>query len=339
MQELNKAAWDILNSDEQLALTLKHGHGKSSWEAGEIMGKAHYKFLEIEGRAKQILKMFTEHLEFYHEIIPDFLPIDKRVKRYFKETIEKRRTIKEAVDIINDGLFEMTSGRDKLIIEAMEKLNESEDVTIRNVALLIFDFDRWNNFRILPIAIQEPSAFKRRNKNADKKNIRNITTMHTLIVEELIIRYHRPQIADKEKVVYIAVFSKFVKPKDSILTVRRDDDNIVAFNKLGIYVFAKLEKAKEFYDVVSSYNIDAPLDCKFGQKFWPMFRVLIKQSLNYNAIQKRMPSRKFLESALDDLDLKIVNRMKKKANPEVDDYNPKPLKKRGKKKKESNQID
>lgn len=44
----------------------------------------------------------------------------------------------------------------------MKRLKESEDEWDKDTLRLILEFDRWNNFRILPRMLQQPSAFKRR---------------------------------------------------------------------------------------------------------------------------------------------------------------------------------
>jgi hypothetical protein len=313
--EINQKAWKILTEDEQLALTLKHGHNKSSWEAGEVIGRAHYKYLEVEARAKHFLKMFTEHFLLYDEVIPEWLDLDDRVRKYFKILMVRRRTVIEAVDLISDDYFSIKTFREKLVVEAIEKMYNSLDAAEKNIAQLIVDFDRWNNFRILPREIQEPSAFKRRNKNADIRNIKNLLTLHTYAVEQLIKRYNskKPGV----KVIYVPIFSQYVEPEDSIMRVKLNEDTIANLSKVGLYCFSRVEHAQDFYEMIKEYDFSRKgKNCKYGQKFWPRFRLLTKQSLNYNAIQKRIPSRKYLESALRDLDINLL-RPKEKL-PETD---------------------
>lgn len=297
MTEENQKAWEILTSDERLALTLKLGHGKSSWEAGEIVGRAHYKYLEIEARAKQFLKIFTEHFLFYEEVIPAWMGLDKRVKKYFELTISKRRTVKEAVDLICDNYFDVTSFREKLIMEDMTKLLEGDTIK-KNVYLLIVDFDRWNNFRILPKQIQEPSAFKRRNKTLELRNIKTIINLHTFLVENLVKKYHKKKSNSEARVVYVPLYSKFLERKDQILILELNNENQAYFSSLGLYLFAKKEKADIFLELLLEYAGYTKKSCKLGQKFWPTFRSITQESLNYNEVQKRIPSRKFLESAV-----------------------------------------
>lgn len=325
MDGANKKAWKILNEDEQLALSLKHGHGKSTWEAGEIMGKAHYKFLEIEARARTFLKMFSEHILMYDEIIPDYIPLDDNVRRYFKYTIEKRKKVKDAVEKINDNVFSIRSVRDKAIIDSLEKLNNSKSAINKNFVIMIMEFDRWNNFRILPKEVQEPSAYKRRNKNNDKKNINNLLSMNTYTVDKLIERYENTSNHPDTKLVYVPMFSKLLNNGGKIVNVKNSDEAIKELSKVGFYIFTQEKRAQQFFDLLYNYDFDQPKNCKDGQNFWPKYRVLIRYSLNYNNIQKRIASRKFLETALRDLDLTLLNPKNKDSN--------KPKRKRRKNKK------
>ncbi len=301
----NEQAWLILKEDEQLALTLKHGHGKSTWEAGEIMDKAHYKFLEIEARAKKFMRMFTEHFENYSHLIDPSIKLEPRFRMYLDKVIGERKTITEAIYEIGDPVFSIMSLRDRIIIEEMEKLLKKEKVSANNLALLIMELDRWNNFRILPKEIQEPSAFKRRNKKNDIKNIKNIWELNTFIVKMLRERY---SIKDDQsgRALYIPLPSKIVPQEESIMVAKFSERTIAQLSKLGLHAFTKRAFAQEFLDLLISYKLGEQKHCKEGLKFWPKFRLASKNAINYNSIQKRIASRKFLETALRDLDFQIV---------------------------------
>lgn len=299
----NEKAWSLLKEDEQLALSLKLGHNKSTWEAGEIMKKAHYKFLEIETRAEFFLKMFTEHLELYQYVIPSYIPMDDRIRQYLSYTIEGRMKPHEAIKKIDDTTFSITSVREGLLVRDLSKLTRSRTLVNKNFALMVFDFDRWNNFRILPNSIQEPSAFKRRNKNADKRKVKNLLTINTYTIESIIKRY---SVTKTKDILYLPIFSEFVEISDSVIKVNNREKVINELSKVGFYMFARKERAQAFFNLMYSYNIEEEKHCTEGQKFWPIFRQTIKHSINYNKIQKVIPNRKFLASALKDMDLGII---------------------------------
>ena len=305
--KLNPKAWNILKYDEQMAVSLKAGYGKSTWEAGEIIGRAHYKFLEVESRGRQFLKMFTEHFEIYEEVIPETVKLDWRVKAYFEAVIAERKTIKEAVGPIDDSIFKVKSYREGIIIKDLERLLKSNSAIDQNFALLVFDFDRWNNYRILPLSIQEPSAFKRRNKNNDKRNIKNLLSLTEFSIEKLKERFTYKS-KDANKVLYMPIPSSFGnKMGYGIITVKASESIILEISKVGFFLFTRHELAQEFYDHILSFDFYNSKSCKEGQKFWPRYRQLIKQAINSNAIGKRIASRKFLESALRDLDQQLLN--------------------------------
>ena len=87
---------------------------------------------------------------------------------------------------MDDLYFSIREFRDKLVIKNLEQLHNAKSVVDQNTAILIREFDRWNNFRILPREIQEPSAFKRRNKNYDIRNLKNLLSINSFYIEHSI---------------------------------------------------------------------------------------------------------------------------------------------------------
>jgi hypothetical protein len=311
MKDFDDRIWNLLTKDEKLALSLKYGHNKSSWESGEIMKRAHYKYLEIEARALAFARILSEHLRIYNEIIPKYIKMDKRIRQYFKLTIVKRMRVVDAVKEINDVEFNIMSVRDRIIIEQMKKFLRARKVMVTNFATMIFDFDRWNNFRILPREIQEPSAFKRRNKNSDKRNIKNILSINSFVIEQIIKTYEFN--GDSEKILWLPIYSRYLEQDNSIIRIRREPAIIRKLSNIGLYLFPRKEHAEDFYKLLDEYDIENPKHCKDGQRFWPKYRLVIRNSLNFNRIQKIIPSRKYLETALRDMDINWVN-PKNKAN-------------------------
>jgi len=310
--QINEDAWEILTHDEKTAITLKLGFAKSTWQAGEVMDKAHYKFLEIEARAKFYLKTFTEHFELYGELIPSYIRMDNRFRKYLEMIIGNRSSIKEAIESIDDAQYNVQLFRHDLIAKEMEKLVKSKHLINKNFALLIFDFDRWNNFRILPSSIQEPSAFKRRNKNNEKKNIKNLLTLNPFQIKMILKRYE----VEKGKCLYMPIPSKDRLNKGyGVIKVLDNDQVIKELSKFGFYLFTKEDHAWAFYDHIKGYSFnrkELKNDCKAGQTFWPKFRLITRDSINFNNISKRIASRKFLESAMRDMDHQILNPLREK---------------------------
>ncbi len=75
-----------------------------------------------------------------------------------------RLTVRDAITNMSDPSYKVTSFRDKVMDNILYKMQKSTNKGEKDLFDLIIEFDRWNNFRILPKNWQQPSAFKRRNK-------------------------------------------------------------------------------------------------------------------------------------------------------------------------------
>ena len=98
-----------------------------------------------------------------------------------------RLNISTATKKMEDPSYTVASKRNRFIEFEMDRLRRANNVASSDLYSLIMDFDRWNNFRILPISIQEPSAFKRRNKSRNKKHLKVITNLPQFSVIKLIL--------------------------------------------------------------------------------------------------------------------------------------------------------
>lgn len=302
-------AWNILTDEEKTALSLQFSFEKSTWQAGEIMGKAHYKYLEIKARAEKFLKMFTEHFEIFQNLIPIGLDLDGIFKDYIIRVIIKRENTFAAISSIKNKDFSLTTYRDSLINAEFKKLQDNKDYGAQALVNILLDFDRWNNFRILPKNLQEPSAYKRRNKNRLKKQIKTIVNINPFVLEKVIDRlgikkpckavYNLPLLLDKGK-------SYKIIQLDS-----GNENNIEQVNKLGLFLFANYDKAKEFSELLVLFNINSPKDCKQGLQFWPQYRLLIQGAINYGKVENIIPTRKYLDNLTSDWDIKKVRNIKK----------------------------
>lgn len=314
MEKINQDAWEILNLDERTALSLSLGHSKSTWEAGEIMSKAHFKYLEIQKRARKFLEIFTNHLEKYNGLFPENIPLSFAFKEYLSLTILKRKNISTATHQMEDPSYKIASKRNRLIIYEIEKLRAINTDEAIDLYGLIMDFDRWNNFRILPIEVQEPSAFKRRNKARDVKHIRRITSLPQFSILTLINRY---SYSGKFPAAYLPIISKHLDEKYKIIRIRNLQTIIKEIGDIGLFVFKSRAKADEFADLISKYFLCLSKDCKSGQKFWPDFRIMIKGSINYKQLENIHRSRTYLDNALFDRDKLRLRRSKDNSRDNV----------------------
>ena len=312
MEKINKEVWDILNLDEQTALTLSLGHGKSTWESGEILGKAHFKYLEIQKRARKFLEMFTNYFNKYNGLFTEDMNISFAFKEYLQLTMIDRLNISKATRQMEDTSYLTANKRNKLIIHELDKLKRGNSIPNSDLYSLIMDFDRWNNFRILPLEIQEPSAFKRRNKSRNKKHLKIITSLPKFSVLKLIERY---SYSGKYAKSYLPIISGCLDGNYKVIPIRKNITIINEITSIGLFIFDKKELAQNFAKLISDYFIKETMNCKTGQKFWPEFRITLKKAINYGDIENIHRSRTYLDKALFDTD-------KEKEKSEMGEYIP-----------------
>lgn len=301
----NKNAFKILKKEEQASLTLKNIQGKSSWQAGEILKKSHYKYLEISTRAAKFFELFNQHYNLYETLVPFELPINEHFKRYIELCIEKRLKIGDTIKLIDNPLYQKNSTREPLICEGILDLKHSKSIHAQNLYNAIMEFDRYNNFRILPKLVQEPSGFKRRNKTRFKKHLTISVTLqpYTLFRIKEIFQLNT-KLLQNEGFVALTHYPH----SQDIIRVNAGKDVLKRFSAISLYVFKEKDKAEEYIQLVFEYLSQTQKDPRKGQIFWPTFRNLIKESLNYNEVNNIAPTRKSLHDALFDMDTYYKNK-------------------------------
>lgn len=297
MRNINPQAWAILLPDEKTALNLQYSLNKSSWEAGEVMNKSHYKYLEIKYRAEAFLKLFTEYFQYFNNLIPDGVTGDARVLKYMDLVISQRYKVPQALTLIHGGPGWDNPHWEEVLTQQMKKWEISENPYAHSFYQIIKEFDRWNNHRILPVTIQEPSAFKRRNKKVYLKHIKITASVPGISVSKIsqILgpsnkgpRIYLPLITDSQEVYCLAI--RDTKPVYQQIT------------SLNLYVFKTEEVALEYINLLYEYITQDKKTCNTGLIFWPKYRDIIKRALNYEAIHKIVPSRRYLILALNKLE-------------------------------------
>ena len=308
----NNKAWAILLEDEKSALTLAISYHKSTWEAGEIMEKAHYKYLEIKARAERFIRIFTEYFADAEDLIPPNTFLHKDFQEYIHSVIVQRKTRKETSDNNKNSMLFVEQSRDRLILQQMAELKKAKDDKHQQLFQLITEFDRWNNFRILPKEIQEPSAFKRRNKTRNLKHLKKISTIPTFSVKRLIARY---EYTGKYKKQYVPIISELDENGYYIMTVLDKPISIEELSSIGLFAFIEEEDALDFGALLYNYISKGKKTCKEGQKFWPSYRVLTERASNWNSVNNIIPKRKYLQNAFNDLQLLGKPQMVKTKKP------------------------
>lgn len=279
----NDKAWNILTDEEKLVLNLTAVHGKSSWEIGEIVQKAHFKLLEIQKRCVKFFEMFTTHYETYGELFSEESVVGKDFREYFQGVMELRLPVKEAIRrMFNNDVWSIKESRTRLITEGMDKLMESRNDCDRDLYNLIKEFDAWNNFRVLPDNLQEPSAYKRRNKAREAKHLRNISKIPMASIEYIKDLY---EYNGKYQKMFLPLIHLDFPNGYILVPVRYAQKNIKALSRLYLYVFDNETLANNFAGLVVEYLTAEDKSAKSGQKFWPKFRDIRQYAINFQEIE------------------------------------------------------
>ena len=301
MDAIQQQAWDWLLPNEQNSLYLTLGTGKSSWEVGEMMKISHYKYLEIKERSEELFKMFTHFLSKYPSIFRPDGPCQEDFKDYIEAVICYRKTRKEAAKytgISSNLLSEINSKKIELNINRLKSSDNSWD---RATLELIQEFDRWNNFRILPLLLQRPSAYKRRLNKKHKIYIRYLLDSRKMpewLLNKIKERFYF-KTRKAENKCYVALINKDIYEEGYfILPIKREESIIQEMNRFYLYVFNSKTEADAFGFKVANYNIQTSR-VKLGLKFWPEYRAIVEKALNYNSINNLDFNVKILDKAYE----------------------------------------
>lgn len=284
MNEAQQKAWSCLTKVEQQSLFLHTSEGKSSWEAGSMMNISHYKYIEIRERSEKFFRMFADFFEKHNSIFRPDCPCERNFQDFIEGVIEHRLKKRDAVVYTGDSTQQITKVNRKNLIRNMKYLKESEDNWDLDSMRLIFEFDRWNNFRILPSILQQPSAFKRRLNKKDKIYIKYLLErIPTWVLEKLKERFYYKVKPSKKKWWVALISPDLYTDGYYLLPIRPEDEVLKEMNRFYIYVFDDKEDADTFgYLVTSFYERTAKVIA--GQQFWPEYRYLVQKAINYNAV-------------------------------------------------------
>lgn len=288
MDDRTKKAWSWLLPNEQNSLYLTLGTGKSSWEVGEMMKLSHYKYLEIKERAEIFLKMFSEFLQKHDSLFRWDGPCTEDFKEYITACICDRKTVKEARLYTGLSVNLLNPVSEKLITKNIGRLKESDNIWDLDTLELILEFDRWNNFRILPKMLQRPSAYKRRVNKKHKIYIKYLLDhkkMPNWLLERIEERFKcKARRKYTEDQYWICLISDTLyKDGYKVIPVRKSEELLKEMNKFYIYVFKEKDHADSFGFMVANYRIKTS-QVRLGLKFWPDYRLAVESAINYNNI-------------------------------------------------------
>lgn len=280
MDEFREKAWAILTKQEQDSLFLGIGQGRSTWEVGGLMGISHYKYLELKDRAEKFFKLFSDYFYKYPDLIRPEAPLAFQFRDYLYGIILKRLGKKDSSIYAGDSAWFITEIKSKKIISNMLRLKESENEWDRDLYALVMEFDRWNNFRILPRAIQAPSAYPRRNNKRHKVYLSYLHRIPNQKISAILDKFWKRR--GVGGCYYMALISSIFKYGYQVVPISRKLDITKEISKFKIYIFENQEDADTFGVMALSFLRNT--SSASGLKFWKEYREIIEKAINYKNI-------------------------------------------------------
>jgi len=316
LESVHPQVWKVLTEDEKMAISLSYGYSKSTWEAGGIMSKSHYKYMEIKNRAERFVQLFNAYFNDWEVLIRTKCSLDKTAREYIHLCVESRKKPVDLVKELGDGRYIVSSIRDRVFGVALDRLAESKDTHDIALLNLLREFDRWNNYRILPESYQELSAFKRRNKRKEIKNLKRVSGVSLYYANELMDKLHMSEdliLGMGKKPMYVPIISKHIPGGFYILVTLKKTGVIELLSKQLLYCFPKQAQAYSFADNLVNYIInDTKVNpTKEGISFWTKHREVINRSINFNLVNPIDVFRDYYEPGYLEADLIKARKSKK----------------------------
>ena len=290
MEPYQEKAWEMLTPNEQNSLFLSISQGLSTKKTGEIMKISHYKYLELKARSERLFKLFSEYFQVHPSLIRPRNILEEPFKYYLEACIEKRLPKSEAIEYAGEESWLLTPVSTKCIIRNMNNLKLSEDPWDKDLYALIQEFDRWNNFRILPLSLQTSSPYKRRETKKYIIYFRYLKSIPYNTVSYLINKYHKVGINRN----YSVMFSEKFQGGFLLISLKKSSKVTEVFTSKRLYVFEDINLAREFALMISNYE-NQSISPKSGLHFWKKFKELITYALNYKEIDNHDFNYNFLD--------------------------------------------
>ena len=281
MEKYQERAWDCLTSNEQNCLYLNFSQGLSARRSGEIMKIAHYKYLELKARAEKFFKLYSDFFAIHNDIFRPDAPVGEKFRDYIYGCILRRLPKLEATEYAGDSAWLLKKKKNKHIIRGMETLKASTNQWDKDTYAFIMEFDRWNNFRILPRILQAPSAYKRRGNKKDKIYLKYLHRIPDSRIRAMVDIYWSNGRPDKR--YYIAMLSEIFEDGYGVVPIKRKPEIVSELTKNKIYIFEEQIDADKFGLMVYHY-FEKTSNIKLGLAFWKEYRELIETAINYREI-------------------------------------------------------
>lgn len=282
MESYQEKAYNCLTEVEQNSLFLNLSQGLSTWQISEILKLSHYKYLEVKARAEKFFKMFSDYFEKHESLVSPNAPLDTRFIDYLYGSMIHRLPKEEAVLHPGDSSWVLSPIRISAITKNIMRLKESDGEWDKDLYALIMEFDRWNNYRILPRILQAPSAFKRRTTRKDKVYLAYLHRIPEFKIRALVDMYWR---AGKPSHRYFASFVSDIFPDGyAVVPIKKEKAIIKELTDTKIYIFENQLDADEFGLMAKQYFIRTT-NSKAGLQFWKTYREIIARAINFREIK------------------------------------------------------
>lgn len=287
MEKYQQQAWECLTEKEQNSLYLTLAHGKSGREVEDILKITHYKYLELKVRSEKFFKLFSDYFELHSTLINPEAPLDRYFKDYLYASMIKRMPKEEAQVYAGESAWLLKPVRDPQILRNMLRLKESakDCKWDSDLYALILEFDRWNNYRILPRELRAPTPYKQKANKLYKAYMKYLHKIPQSKISSLIDYFWIPTSKKNIHHRYFTVFISRKYPEGYVVVPikKKDDQKIQELTNLKMYIFGDRINAEEFGIMVSTYFLEVN-DVKRGHKFWREFGEVLETAINYRDI-------------------------------------------------------
>lgn len=300
----------MLTDKEKTVLFMSISQGKSSWESSQMLGDiTHYKFLEIRQRAERLFKLFADFFAIHPQIFNPQTYIDYKFRDYIYGVMVRRLPKEEAINYAGDSAWLLHPVRKDTISKNLYRLKFSKDQWDQDTFKLLVEFDRWNNFRVLPREYQAESAFNRKISKRFKVYVKYLYRIPDYKIRAIINRFWY-SVRDPRKAYYTVVVSTMFPNGYKVMPIRKSD--VIGVSKYYLYVFETIDDAIDYGVLVSTFfDIAVSNGPRGGLKFWKRYKELIQRTINSKYINNLDFNYTTLDAAYG---LKKKNKCQKKKN-------------------------
>lgn len=274
MQINQEKAWEHLTKKEQMSLSLTIVSERSKKEASIIMNLAPYKFTEIYLRARKLFVLFSQYYEENDSLLPPGTIVSDDFKAFVSLLVKNRLTPSQVLE--QPEFLELAQNKVRLR-KWTELMSSLGFIGRLDTIELLREFDRWNNFRILPKKYRLPAAFPRRRNRVLKNiwtNLNAISDYGWDILEQTYGTTHPPM-----------TYMPIVRERGfTAIAIDQREGVLDYMERNKIPVFNKKEDAELLAELMFDYNHLKKRSTYSARKFWANYRTQFKKAQNYEQL-------------------------------------------------------